>query len=164
MNICGETVKPIIATIALTLFATTAQAQLLKCVGRDGRVEYAAQCPAGTKEHATGIRSTPAPAAPATPAGGAAAKKPPSLADQDAEARKRQAARQEAEAKEAKTAAETAQRQRACEDSQAYLKTLQSGNRVVRIDPKTGERVFLEDSQYASEMAAAQKMVDTNCK
>jgi hypothetical protein len=164
MNMRGAPVKPItiIATAALMLLASSAHAQLLKCVSKDGRVEYATQCPAGSKEQATGIRSTtPAPVA---PAGGAAAKKGSSLAEQDAEARKRQAARQEAEAKEAKDAAAQAQRQRACEDSQAYLKNLQSGNRVVRIDPKTGERVFLEDSQYASETAAAQKMVELNCK
>ena len=151
--------KTIIALVA-TLFVTAAHGQLLKCVGKDGRVEYAAQCPAGTKEQATGIRNTPAPAAPA----GAAAPKSQSLAERDAEFRKRQAEKDEADAKEAKKSAEAAQLQRACEDSRSYLKNLQSGNRVAKTDPKTGERVFLEDAQYASEIAAAQKMVDANCK
>ena len=63
-----------------------------------------------------------------------------------------------------KASAEAAQRQRACEDSRAYLKNLQAGNRVAKVDPKTGERAFLEDAQYANEIAAVQKMVDTNCK
>ena len=145
--------------LAATLFATAAHGQLLKCVGKDGRVEYAAQCPAGTREQSTGIKNAPTPA----PAG-AAASKEQSLAERDADFRKRQKERQEADAKEAKTSAEAAQRQRACEDARAYVKNLQSGNRTVKVDPKTGERVFLEDAQYASEIAAAQKIADANCK
>jgi hypothetical protein len=154
-----------IIVLAATLFATAAHAQLLKCVGKDGRVEYAAQCPAGTREQSTGIRNTPAAApAPAAAPSGAAGAKQQSLADRDADFRKRQTERQEAADKEAKKSAEAAQRQRACEDSRSYLKSLQAGNRVAKTDPKTGERVFLEDAQYASEIAATQKVVDTNCK
>ena len=157
----ATTVRSIIAAIVVTLFATTAHGQLLKCVGKDGRVEYAAQCPAGTKELATGIRSSPAPVA---PAGGAAATKSQSLAERDAEFRKRQAEKAADEAKDAKKSAEEAQRRRACDDARAHLKNLQSGNRVVKVDPKTGERVFLEDAQYAGETADARRMVDANCK
>ena len=123
-------------------------------------MEYAAQCPAGTKEQATGIRSAPTPAA--APAGTAAPTK--SLAEQDAEFRKRQVAKEEAQAKDAKKSADEALRQRACNDARAYLKNLQSGNRIVSADPKTGERVYLEDSQYAGEIAAAQRSIETNCK
>jgi hypothetical protein len=141
------------------LFATVAHGQLLKCVGKDGRVEYASQCPAGTKEQSTGIRNAPA-SAPTT----APATKSQSLAERDAEFRKRQLDKDEAEAKLAKKAADDAQRQRACEDARAYLKNLQAGNRIAKIDPKTGERVFLEDAQYSGETAAAQRIVDTNCK
>jgi uncharacterized protein DUF4124 len=160
-------VKTMIA-LAATLIATAAHGQLLKCVGKDGRVEYAAQCPAGTREQSTGIKNTPAPApAPAgaaVPKAGSVAPKEQSLAERDADFRKRQKEKQEADAKEARASAETAQRQRACEDARAYLKNLQSGNRAVKVDPKTGERVFLEDAQYASEIAAAQKIADANCK
>ena len=146
-----------IIALAAGLFVTSAHGQLLKCVSKDGRVEYAAQCPAGTKEQSTGIRSTPAPAA-------APAAKEQSLAERDADFRKRQTEKQEADAKDAKKSADAAQRQRACEDSRSYLKSLQAGNRVSKTDPKTGERVFLEDAQYAGEIAAAQKVVDENCK
>lgn len=156
--------KTIIA-LAATLFATAAHGQLLKCVGKDGRVEYAAQCPAGTREQSTGIKNTPAPApAPAAAPSGATGSKQQSVADRDADFRKRQTEQQEAADKEAKKSAEAAQRQRACEDSRSYLKSLQAGNRVAKTDPRTGERVFLEDAQYASEIAAAQKVVDANCK
>lgn len=153
--------RPIVATLVVTLFATTAQAQLLKCIGRDGRVEYAAQCPPGSKEQATGIRTTPAPA---SSPGGATPNKSQSTAEQDAEFRKRQAERQEAEAKESQKAAADAQRQRACQDARTYLQNLQAGNRIVRIDPNTGDRAYLEDAQYASEIAAAQRSVEANCK
>lgn len=151
--------RPIIALV-LTLFATTSPAQLLKCIGKDGRVEYAAQCPAGTREQVTGIRSTPSPAA--APSGTAASTK--SLAEQDAEFRKRQATKEQAQAKDAKKTENEALSQRACDDARAYLKNLQSGNRIVSADPKTGERVYLEDSQYPAEIAAAQRSIETHCK
>lgn len=149
--------KATIGLIMMLLAATAAQAQLMKCVGKDGRVEYANQCPPGTKEQPTGIKST-------APAASSSAAPQKSLAERDAEFRKRQMEKQEADAKDAKKTAEDAQRKRACDDARAYLKTLQAGNRVVKYDPKTGERIFLEDAQYASEMAVAQRAIDANCK
>lgn len=149
-----------IGVIAMLVMSAGAHAQLLKCVNKDGRVEYANQCPPGSKEQSTGIKST-APAPAAAPSGAAGQK---SLAERDAEFRKRQMEKQEAEAKEAKKAAEDTQRKRACEDARAYLKNLQAGNRVVKYDPKTGERIFLEDAQYGPEMASAQRSIDANCK
>ena len=150
--------RVIIGAIAMLLASTAAHAQLFKCIGKDGRVEYASQCPPGTIQQSTGIKSAP----PAAPAGAAMPQK--SLAERDAEFRKRQMEKQEAEAKDAKKAAETAQRQRACDDARAYLKNLQAGNRVVKYDAKTGERIFLEDAQYDPEIAAAQRSIDANCK
>ena len=38
------------------------------------------------------------------------------------------------------------------------------GQRIVRVDPRTGERSYLEDAQYATEKAAAQRSVEANCK
>lgn len=143
--------------LLMTFFSVAAFGQLYKCVGKDGRVEYASQCPPGTRQQATGIKSAPASASPAP----AAPQK--SLAEQDAEFRKRMAEKQEAEAKAAKKTADAAQRQRACDNARAYLKDLQAGNRAFKVDPVTGERAYLEDSQYASEIAAAQKSIETNC-
>ncbi|MGQ0749116.1 MAG: DUF4124 domain-containing protein [Betaproteobacteria bacterium] len=149
--------KATIALIMMLLATTAAHAQLMKCVGKDGRVEYANQCPPGTKEQPTGIKSSaPAPASSPAPQ--------KSVAERDAEFRKRQMEKQEADAKDAKKTAEDAQRKRACDDARAYLKTLQAGNRVVKYDPKTGERIFLEDAQYVSETAVAQRSIDANCK
>lgn len=150
--------KASIALIVLLLSAT-AHGQMLKCTGKDGKIEYAAQCPPGTKQEATGIKSTPSP----TPAASSAAPQK-SLAEQNAEFKKRATEKQEAQAKEEKKAAQDTQRERACQDAQAYLKNLQAGNRIAKIDPKTGERVYLEDAGYATETASAQRSVDANCK
>lgn len=146
-----------IGLIMMLLMSVAAHAQLLKCIGKDGRVEYASQCPPGTKVQDTGIRSAPA----AAPSGAAPQQK--SVAERDAEFRKRQMEKQEAEAKEAKKTAEDTQRKRACEDARAYLKGLEARNRIVKTDPKTGERVFLEEADYASEIAAAQRSIQANC-
>jgi hypothetical protein len=151
-------VKATIALIVL-LLSGAAHGQMMKCTGKDGKVEYTVQCPPGTKQESTGIKSTPSATEPAS---SAAPKK--SLAEQDAEFRKRATEKQEAQAKDEKKAAQDAQRSRACEDARAYLKNLQAGNRVAKTDPKTGERVFLEDAGYATETAAAQRSVDANCK
>lgn len=139
------------------LFSLTVHGQLLKCIGRDGRVEYANQCPPGTRQEATGIRT-----APTAPASGETAQK--TFAEKEAEFRKRQSERQEAEALAAKKAAEADQRKRACADARAYLKNLQARNRIVRTNPDTGEQTQLDESGYASETAAAQASIDANCK
>ncbi|MGH8662418.1 MAG: hypothetical protein ACREUB_11780, partial [Burkholderiales bacterium] len=49
--------KAAIALIVL-LAPFAAHGQLLKCIGKDGRVEYASECPPDAKEVQTGIRST----------------------------------------------------------------------------------------------------------
>jgi hypothetical protein len=143
----------------LVLLSTAAHGQLLKCIDKSGRIEYANACPPGSRQEQTGIRSSgsgPAVAAPASSA--------KSLAEREADFRKRQTEQQEVQAKQEKQAAENQQKQRACENARAYLKSLQSGNRIARVDPKTGERSFLEDKEYAGEIASAQQSVDTNCK
>lgn len=145
-----------IAALCLVLVSGAAYGQLLKCVSRDGKVEYAAQCPSGTAEHRTAIRSS-APAPGAAPAAR-------SLAEQEAAFRKRQLEQQEAQQKAEKEAALAAQKRQACDNARAYLKSLQEGLRITRTDPKTGERVFLEDAERAAETARAQRAVEQNCR
>jgi hypothetical protein len=143
---------------ALLLAAAPAHAQLLKCVGKDGKVEYAARCPDGTKEQQTGIKS--APSGPAS----SAKSKAPSMAEREADFRKRRAEAAEAQDKQQKEDTQKAQLQRACSDAKNYLAGLESGARIARTDPKTGERVFLEDAQRAVEINNARQSVQTNCK
>ncbi len=150
----------IVIALLVLIAPFAAHAQLLKCVGSDGRVEYAAECPPGTKGTQTGIRSTRE----GPSGGGAAVPQQKSMAEREADFRKRQAegaeSRQKAEAK----AAEDAQRREACAQAQTYLRSLQDGQRISRIDPKTGERVFLEDPDRPAELARAQSAVNSNCK
>lgn len=149
--------KTLVAALMLVASAT-ASAQVLKCIRPDGSVEFASVCPPGTSVQQTGIRNNPS----ASPVPAPAAKK--SLAEQEAEFRKRRTEQNESQEKAEKEAAQTAQRKKACEDARAYLAGLQARNRVVRTDPKTGERSFLDDAGYEKEIVAAQASVAANCK
>ncbi len=141
--------------LAIVALPSAAHAQIMKCIGAGGRVEFATACPPGTRAETTGIRNNP----------GAASTAPQkSLADRDAEFRKRQMEQQDAAKKTDEKARDTADLKQNCETAQAYLRSLQAGNRVAKTDPKTGERVFLEDTDRAAEVARAQRAVDTNCK
>ena len=151
--------KIIIAMLVAAL-PLAAHGQLLKCVGKDGRVEYASQCPPGTKEQQTGIKSSTGGPAPST----AGKSQQKSAAEMEADFRKRRTEQAEAQGKADKEAAEKAQRDRACQDARSYLSSLESGARVSRTDPRTGERVFLEDSARAQEISVAQQSVQNNCK
>jgi hypothetical protein len=147
--------KTFLAILAVVSLPFTAHAQIMKCVGAGGRVEFAASCPPGTKAENTGIRNTPA-AAPAAPQ--------KSLAERDADFRKRATEQQEAAKKSEEKNQQTADQKQNCESAKSYLASLQSGNRIGKTDPVTGERVFLEDNERASEIARAQRAADTSCK
>ena len=157
-----------IIAMVMMLAPLTVHAQMLKCISKDGKVEYAAQCPPGTREQQTGIKSTPDAAAPAASdkAGdkGADKSKPKSVTEQEADFKKRQVEQAEAAGKKEKEDAEAAQRKRACDEARNYLAGLESGARITRNDPKTGERVFLEDAARAQEVQRAQQSVQANCK
>ncbi|HSQ04377.1 MAG TPA: DUF4124 domain-containing protein [Burkholderiales bacterium] len=134
-----------------------AHAQINKCVDRAGKVvAYGNDCPPGTRSETTGIRNAPA----ATPA----PSKEKSLAEREADFRKRQIERQEAQGKEEKKLADEQSRHQSCDNARSYVKSLESGVRLVRTDPNTGERIFLDDADRAREMTAAQKAVEANCK
>ena len=145
-----------VIALLIMLAPVAAHGQLLKCVGTDGKVEYASQCPPDTKEIQTGIRNVPSASPPA------ATQK--SLAEREADFRKRQTEGAEALQKDEKKTAETADQRYACDKARSYLKARQEGQRITRTDPKTGERVYLDDSEYASETARAQRAVSEFCK
>ena len=151
--------KAAIALLAL-LASFAAHGQLLKCISKDGRVEYANECPPDAKEVQTGIRSSRGGVGP----GGGAPPAQKSLAEREAEFRKRQMEGAEAQKKEAAKAAELAQNRENCERARTYLRSLQEGQRISQIDPRTGERVYLEDPQRPAEIAKAQQAVDSNCR
>jgi hypothetical protein len=150
----GVIMKMTIAVLIMML-SSLAVAQINKCLDGSGKVvAYGAECPAGTRSEQTTIRNAPAPSAVPQK----------SLAERDADFRKRQMETQEAQAKTEKSSADTAQRKRACQDAQAYLKNLQDGQRIRTTDPKTGERGYLGDSEYPKEIARAKRNVADYCK
>lgn len=147
--------KTLLAILAVAILPFTAHAQIMKCVGAGGRVEFATACPPGTKAQSTGIRNAPD-AAPASPQ--------KSLAERDADFRKRAMEQQEAAKKGEEKKQEAADLKQNCESAKSYLRSLQSGVRIGKTDPVTGERVFLEDNERAAEVARAQRAADTSCK
>ena len=146
-----------IATLIL-LIPFAAHGQLLKCVSKDGRIEYSTQCPPDTKELQTGIRTTKE-----EPSSTPSSPQQKSMAEREAEFRKRQIEREESQQKDAKKSAEEQEKRAACEQARTYLKSLQEYQRIARVDPKTGERIFLEDADRPAELARAQRAVDSNC-
>jgi hypothetical protein len=174
-----------LAAVAMMLVSASAAAQINKCVDKSGKVVgYGYECQPGTTPQASGVKASPPPAPAAAPAAGAGAGAgagaaasgstsptpaapgagPKSTAERDADFRKRQMEKQEASAKDDKKAADAAQNKRACDDSRAYLKSLQAGNRITRTDPKTGERNYLNESDYSGEIARTQQTLQANCK
>ena len=158
-----------VTVLATLLLATTAvHAQIMKCVGKDGKIEFAASCPSGTKQQETGVVNKPAAAPAAAKSDGKDAGKdkgtPKSLADRDAESRKRQADQKDADTKAAQIATDNADRQRACQSAQANLAALKNRQRMSRTDPKTGERIVYEEADYQRELPITERLATENCK
>ena len=157
-------------TAGLLLVAGGAQAQIMKCVGKDGKIEFASSCPSGTKQLETCVGNKPAAApAPAAKSDGKETAKakpdaPKSLADRDAEFRKRQTDQKEAETKAAQKTTEDTDRQRACQSAQSNMQAIKGRQRMSRTDPKTGERVIYEEADYQREAAITERQVAENCK
>ncbi len=154
---------------AVAVFATAALAQQYKWVDKNGRTQYGDVPPAGVK--ATPLRGPPAPSAPpeataekgASKDGKAARKGPLTPAEQDAEFRKRQKEQAESADKAEKERAQVEAKRANCEQSQAYLRSLESGARVASTNA-AGERVMMEDAQRASEIARVQRVIGETCK
>ncbi len=147
--------RNVFVVLALIALPAAAHAQIMKCIGAGGRVEFATACPPGTRAEATGIRNNP---------GAASATPQKSLTERDAEFRKRQLEQQDTAKKTEEKTRDAADRKQNCEAAQTYLRGLQAGSRITKPDPKTGELVFLDDAERTAEAARAQRAVDTNCK
>lgn len=108
--------------------------------------------------------SAPASAPAPTPAGGQQKTEsaPPSLAEREAEFRKRRAEKAEQEKKAAEEARVTAENKKRCERLREYQQALESGERLARRD-KNGERQFMSDEERARELRDAKRTL-TDCK
>lgn len=86
----------------------------------------------------------------------------PTLAERDAEFRKRRAEREEQEKKAAEEARVAAENKKRCEQVRDYQRALASGERIVRRD-KNGEQQFIGDEERARELRDAKRMLE-DCK
>jgi hypothetical protein len=139
-------------------FAAVAMAQQYKWVDANGRVQYGDTPPPG-------VQATPLKPPPGGASAPAAAPKMDATKDLSPEAafRKRQQERQEAQEKAAKDRTDAEAKRVNCEQSQASLRTLQSGQRISTTNA-AGERVFIDDEERAKEIERTQRAVNDWCK
>ena len=159
--------RKILLLLALAVAAGAAQAQI-KCWNEDGRRVCGDVPPPGAKVtslKAPSASDAPPPAAKdAAKDGAKAAKKGPlTPAEQEQEYRKRDAEAQKASAKAAEEQRNAEAKRANCAQARQALVELESGQRISRISPTTGERYFLEESQIAAEAARARQAIQTAC-
>jgi hypothetical protein len=141
-----------------------ASAQTYKWTDPNGRVQYG-DTPPSDASNVTRLRG-PSPSAAATPA--PEAKKDPAAKDNkpltpEQAFQKRQQERADADQKAAQERAQAEQNRVNCEQARASVRQLESGQRVSTVNA-AGERVFLDDSQRADQLARAQRMAAEWCK
>jgi hypothetical protein len=160
--------RRILLILAFLVASGAAQAQI-KCWNEGGKRVCGDAPPPGAK--VTTLRgsasgpSEPAPAAKdAAKDGAKAAKKGPlTPAEQEQEYRKRQAEAEKANAKAAEEQRNAEAKRANCAQARQALVELESGQRLSRIDARTGERYFLEEAQIAQEAAKARQAIQSNC-
>lgn len=101
--------------------------------------------------------------APADHAANVAPGKPEmTVAEKNADYRKRMAEQAEKEKKAADEARVAAEKTKQCDRAREYIRTLESGARIARVD-QNGERAYLTDEQRERELRDARQVL-TNCK
>jgi len=100
--------------------------------------------------------------APRAAAAPAASNAPKTIAERDADFRKRQQERAESDRKAQDEQQKIAQKAADCERSRGYLKALEDGVRITRTDA-SGNREYLDDAQRAAETDRIRKAVAQFC-
>jgi hypothetical protein len=138
---------------------------------RQPEAPSAAEAPRGANSGLSDSYSSANPAAPAgdpAPAPGAAEAPRPvapptkTLAEQEADFRKRAADREKAAQKAEQDEAKAAERAAACTQAQGYLQMIQSGARLMRPDAE-GNRNFMDEDQRAAEVQKTQETIAKTC-
>jgi hypothetical protein len=150
--------KALLFTTSL-LFAGAAMAQY-KWVDKNGKLQYGDTPPPGVT--ASQMRPPPPLSQPEAPARSDSRRGPASVAQKDAEFRKRQQEAEQGREKQAKAQQEADGKRENCARAQENLRALESGQRISRTDAK-GERYFLEDGQIAQETAKARQTAQQWC-
>jgi type IV secretory pathway VirB10-like protein len=122
--------------------------------------------PANPSADSTGAEAQ-APASPvssAPPARAAAPEAPhqPTMAEREVEFRKRMKDRADADKKVADAQAEAGRKTDDCERAQGYLKSIESGVRLVHTNPD-GSRALLDEEQRAAEAQRTRDLIASRC-
>lgn len=83
----------------------------------------------------------------------------PTLAEQNAEFKKRRMEQAEKEKKTAEQAKQAADKAKNCDRARDYLRTLEAGGRITHTD-KNGERALLTDEQREADIRDARRMLE----
>lgn len=161
--------KHIIAAFIMSVGTTAALAQYVWLDGK-GVKQYADTPPPASVPSSRILKmpgATPHSAAPAKSdeqSGNDAdtAKKPPTLAEKDAEFQKRKTQQLEKDKQAADKAKAADDKRKDCERAQAYHRALESGERISHMD-RSGERVYLTDEDRIKETRETKHMLD-QCK
>ena len=146
----------------LILVAAPALAQQYKWVDKDGKVRYGDLPPAGVKVTPVKPPSGAPAAAAAAAAPAAAGKKDEKPLSPEEAFQKRQKERQDAEQKASKASAEADAKKLNCENAQANLRQLESGQRMSTMSAG-GERGYMDDAQRSKEIERTRKAVSDWC-
>ena len=146
---------------ALLLGALPAQAQLYKWVDANGRVQYSDRKPSDARQQAQEVKSTVS-AIGSQPVGAGTASGPKTAAELDKEFQKRREEQAEAQKKQQQAATQTKQKSENCQAARENLAALKSGQRIARFTA-TGEKIYLDDSGRAAEIARNEQLVQANC-
>lgn len=144
--------------VVTCLFAAAASAQQYKWVDKDGRVRYGDVPPPGVD-----VQRLKPPSGSTAPASAENKSEKDKPLSPEAAFQKRQKEQQDQEQKTAKERGEAEAKRLNCEQAQAHLRAIQSGQRIATTNA-AGERVFLEDDQIAKERERAQRSVNDWCK
>jgi len=134
--------------------APLASAQLYKYVDKDGKTVYSDQPPVAGDSKRLRLDTTPGPAA-AAPA--------KSALDKDKELEKGRKEARDQTKKGADTAKAAQAAEERCANARSNYAVFDQGTRIMKRTP-SGERVFLEENEIASEKAKARAEMDEACK
>lgn len=150
--------------VTLMMFCINAFAEVNKWIDEDGRVHYSDQMPPSSTKKI--LSSTPkakssAETSNATESGDSG--EPKSIAEREAELRKKQKADKVAADKAAKEQASKEANQESCNQTKLNLKALQGEMRIMELDAN-GERVYLDDEQRQQRIVKTQQEISKLCK
>ena len=146
--------KRIVLIIAALCVAPGAIAQLYKYVDKDGKTVYSDQPPANVDSKQLRVQSGPPAAAPA-PA--------KTAVEQDKELEKARKASRDAAKKSEDTAKSAEAAEQRCAGARNNYAIYMEGTRLMKRTP-SGERVFMEDAEIATEKEKARREMEEACK